>query len=170
MKGGSMRRRMRVAFVATALALAALAAGPPLVSAVTQTLFTTSTLQERVKINNGGIKLSTKGPTDASVLEVKFAPGETIGWHTHSGFALVTVKSGTLTLYDHHCRPHVMGPGTAFVEDGDPHKPVNEGSTEVVFYVTLVSPHGVPGVVPVTPPDCTSGSDPDEDSHENDED
>jgi quercetin dioxygenase-like cupin family protein len=153
-----MRRRMRIALLGMALALGALAVGPPLVSAVTQTLFTTSTIGERVKINNGGIKLSTKGPTDVNVLEVKFAPGETIGWHTHPGFALVAVKSGTLTLYDHHCTPHAMGPGTAFAEDGDAHKPVNEGSTEVVFYVTLLSPHGVPGVVPAPPPDCAANA------------
>ncbi len=61
-----MRRRLRAALLATALAVVALAAGPPLVNAITATLFVIGTL-EPVKANNDGIKLKTKAPTAVHV-------------------------------------------------------------------------------------------------------
>jgi hypothetical protein len=57
------------------LALAALAAGPPVVSAISATLFTSGTLTERVNVNNDRIRFKTKDPTDVHVQEVRFAPG-----------------------------------------------------------------------------------------------
>jgi hypothetical protein len=55
-----MIKKARIALLATALAVAALAAGPPVVSAITATLFTVGTLEERVDVNNDRIRLKTK--------------------------------------------------------------------------------------------------------------
>lgn len=54
-------RRLRVALLGTALILVALAAGPPLVSAITSALLVTSTMKDPVNVNNDGMKLKTKG-------------------------------------------------------------------------------------------------------------
>jgi Cu-Zn family superoxide dismutase len=160
-----MTRRLRIALAGTAFALAALAAGPPLVSAVvTSTLFTTSTLEERADVENDGIRLKTGAPVDVTVQEVRFAPGDVVDWHDHPGFALIAVKSGSMTFYL-GCEPAVRGPGQAIVETGGPTKAVNEGTTEAVFYVTYVVPEGSPRTVPTSPPRCNGHDDRD---HEDD--
>jgi quercetin dioxygenase-like cupin family protein len=147
-------RKLRIALALAALALAALAAGPPVVSAVTATLFTTSRLDERVRVHNDGIRLKRKDPTDVHVQEVHFAPGDVVDWHDHPGFALIAVKSGTMTFYGPRCDAHRVGPGQAMVEAGGPTKAVNEGSEEALFYVTYVVPEGAPRIVPTDPPRC----------------
>jgi hypothetical protein len=163
-----MRRRLPAALLATALAVVALAAGPPLVSAITTTLFVTSTL-EPVKVNNDGIKLKTKAPTDVHVQEARFAPGDFVDWHNHPGFALIAVKSGEMTFLDPDCTEHVVGPGEAFVESGGPTFAVNRGSTEALFYVTYVVPKGSARIVPTDPPPCATGEDEDDDRDEDDD-
>jgi quercetin dioxygenase-like cupin family protein len=136
------------------LTLAALAAGPPAVGAITATLFTTSTLEEPVNVNNDRIRLKTKDPADVHVQEARFQPGDTVDWHNHPGFALIAVKSGTMTFYDPDCTAHRIGPGQAIVESGGPTKTANEGTTEALFYVTYVVPKGSPRTVPTVPPTC----------------
>jgi quercetin dioxygenase-like cupin family protein len=164
-----MRRTLCAALLATALAVVALAAGPPLVSAITATLFVTSTL-EPVKVNNDGIKLKTKAPTDVHVQEVTFDPGDFVDWHNHPGFALIAVKSGQMTFLDPDCTEHVVGPGKAFVESGGPTYAVNEGTEKALFYITYVVPKGSPRTVPTDPPPCATGEDEDDDRDEDDED
>jgi quercetin dioxygenase-like cupin family protein len=149
-----MSRRLRIAFLGAVLAVAALAAGAPLVSAITTTLFTTSRLAEDVNINNERIRLKTKDPTDVHVQEARFAPGDVVDWHDHPGFALIAVKSGTMTFLDADCTAHLVGPGQAFVEYGGPTKATNQGSAEALFYVTYVVPQGSPRTVPTDPPPC----------------
>ena len=163
-----MRRRLRAALLATALAVVALAAGPPLVSAITATLFVTGTL-EPVKVNNDGIKLKTKAPTDVHVQEVTFDPGDFVDWHNHPGFALIAVKSGQMTFLDPDCTEHVVGPGQAFVESGGPTFAVNEGTEKALFYITYVVPQGSPRTVPTDPPPCATGADEDDDRDEGDD-
>jgi len=153
-----MRKRLRVALLGTALALTALAAGPPLVSAITATLFVTGTLEQPAKVNNDGIRFKTEGPTDVHVQETRFAPGDVADWHNHPGFALIAVKSGTMTFH-RGCETQVRGPGQAIVESGGPTKAANEGSTEAVLYVTYVVPQGSPRTVPTDPPRCASATD-----------
>jgi quercetin dioxygenase-like cupin family protein len=162
-------RRLRVAVLATMVAVAALAAGPAAVSAISATLFTTSALDERVNVNNDRIRFKTKDPTDVHVQEVRFAPGDVVDWHDHPGFALISVKSGTMTFYV-GCEAHVTGPGEAMVESGGPTKAVNEGTTEALFYVTYVVPRGSPRTVPTGPPNCASGDDRDDDDHDGEDD
>jgi quercetin dioxygenase-like cupin family protein len=162
-------RRLRAALLATTVALAALAAGPPVVSAISATLFTSSTLTERVDVDNDRIRFKTKDPTDVHVQEVRFAPGDVVDWHDHPGFALISVKSGTMTFYV-GCEAHVTGPGEAMVESGGPTKAVNEGTTEALFYVTYVVRKGSPRTVPSSPPDCEPEDDDDDNHDEHDDD
>jgi hypothetical protein len=77
-----------------------------------------------------------------------------VDWHNHPGFALIAVKSGTMSFYDPDCTRHAIGPGEAFVESGGPTKAANEGSMEALFYVTYVVPQGSPRIVPTDPPAC----------------
>ena len=51
------------------------------------------------------------------VAQITFGPNSSSGWHTHPGKTLVTVKTGTFTVYHaRDCEPNVYGPGDAFVE------------------------------------------------------
>ena len=51
------------------------------------------------------------------VAQYTFGPNSSTGWHTHPGKTLLTVKSGTFTVYHaKDCEPNVYGPGDAFVE------------------------------------------------------
>ena len=153
-------RRLRAALLAAALALVALAAGPPVVSAITATLFTTSTLEDRVKVKNDGIKFKTKAPTDVHVQEANFEPGDFVDWHDHPGFALIAVKTGTMTFIDPDCTEHVIGPGKSMVESGGPTYAVNRGSERATFYVTYVVPKGSPRIIEnVGPPRCAKDKD-----------
>jgi quercetin dioxygenase-like cupin family protein len=55
--------------------------------------------------------------TNTVVVDYTFGPNSSTGWHTHPGKALVTVKSGTFTVYHaKDCEPTVYTPGDAFVE------------------------------------------------------
>ena len=165
-----MIKKARIALLGTALAVAAFAAGPPVVSAITATLFTVGTLEERVDVNNDRIRLKTKHPADVHVQESRFSPGDVVDWHNHPGFALIAVKSGTMTFYDPDCSAHRIGPGQAFVESGGPTKAANEGSTEALFYVTYVVPQGSPRIVFTDPPPCATGEEEAEDDRDGDSD
>jgi quercetin dioxygenase-like cupin family protein len=157
-----MSKKRRIAALATTLAVAGLAAGPPVVSAITATLFVSGTL-ERTKATNDGIKLKTNGPTDVHVSDATFDPGDFVDWHDHPGFALIAVKSGQMTFLDPDCTRHVVGPGKAFVESGGPTYAVNEGTQKALFYVTYVVPKGSPRIVPTDPPPCAARTDADDD-------
>ena len=55
--------------------------------------------------------------TNTVVADFTFGPNSSTGWHTHPGKTLVTVKSGTFTVYHaKDCTALVYGPGDAFVE------------------------------------------------------
>lgn len=94
------------------------------------------------------VKLQTKGPSDFITQTVAFAPGGTSGWHSHSGPALVSVKSGTATFYeadDPSCSPVVVPAGTVFIEQGeDVHIARNEGTTDLVLNILYITPVGAP--------------------------
>ena len=55
--------------------------------------------------------------TNTVVASFTLGANSSTGWHTHPGRTLVTVKSGTFTVYHaDECDPLVFGPGDAFVE------------------------------------------------------
>jgi len=58
-----------------------------------------------------------KPNTNTVVASFTFGPNSSTGWHTHPGRTLVTVKSGTFTVYHaEDSAPLVYEPGDAFVE------------------------------------------------------
>ena len=77
--------------------------------------------------------IRTFGQSDLYVVDNKFAPGSTTGWHSHPGPSLVLVTAGTLTNYsseDPTCSPQVYTAGQSFIDTGgsDSHMVRNEGS------------------------------------------
>ena len=52
-----------------------------------------------------------------------YAPGQSSGWHRHPGLHLVTVVSGTLTVYDGDCTAATYGPGQEYLGGEEPHLP-----------------------------------------------
>jgi hypothetical protein len=96
------------------------------------------------------VRISAKGATDVHILENVIAPGGSFGWHSHPGPSLVTVKSGTLSVYHgSDCTtPEDFGPGSpngsTFVDQGhDLHMVRNNSTTDVAdVYVVSFVPAG----------------------------
>jgi quercetin dioxygenase-like cupin family protein len=64
-----------------------------------------------------GMGFAATPGTNTVVADFTFGPNSSTGWHTHPGKTLVTVKTGTFTVYHaKDCAPSVYGPGDAFVE------------------------------------------------------
>ena len=63
-----------------------------------------------------GMRLRAKADTNTIVAEFTVGPNSSTGWHSHPGKTLVTVESGTFTVYHDNCRARTFGPGDAFVE------------------------------------------------------
>jgi quercetin dioxygenase-like cupin family protein len=67
------------------------------------------------------VKLKTDGLSDLYVVDNKFSPGDTTGWHSHPGPSLIFVVAGTVTNYDsgdRRCSPHTYTAGSNFVDSG----------------------------------------------------
>jgi hypothetical protein len=96
------------------------------------------------------VRISAKGATDVHILENVIVPGGSFGWHSHPGPSLVTVKSGTLSVYHgSDCTtPEDFGPGSpngsTFVDQGhDLHMVRNNSTTDVAdVYVVSFVPAG----------------------------
>ena len=64
-----------------------------------------------------GVGFAATPGTNTVVADFTFGPNSSTGWHSHPGKTLVTVKSGTFTVYHAmDCHPHVYEAGDAFVE------------------------------------------------------
>jgi quercetin dioxygenase-like cupin family protein len=108
-------------------------------------------------------KLDTKGPVDLVTLRVTVAPGGTSGWHSHGGAVVVTVVSGTATLYEGSrttCDRKLVPAGGAFWEAANlpGHVLVNEGSDPVVVYATFFLKDGAPPVIDEPRPAVCAGT------------
>jgi quercetin dioxygenase-like cupin family protein len=93
------------------------------------------------------IKLQdTSSPGDVVVQKFVLAPGGQSGWHLHPGPAVVTVKSGQLTLDQEDCSSATYSGGQVAVEHtGDVHRVRNLGTTDLEFWVTFLDiPVGSP--------------------------
>jgi quercetin dioxygenase-like cupin family protein len=109
-----MSKRLRMGIVAIlALTVGALA------GAAGATVSTGSVVSEVIgagSMTNGVGFVAVPG-TNTVVADFTFGPNSSTGWHTHPGMTLVTVKSGTFTVYHaRDCEPTVYEPGDAFVE------------------------------------------------------
>jgi len=129
------------------------AATPP--SGITAELLARGTIAHASHVGVVGIKLQTRGPIDVATVHVTFQAGGSTGWHVHPGPALVTVKTGQLTLHRAKgCRSRTFSAGQTFLEFGpkDVNLTRNEtvGVTETV--VTFLLPVGAPITVDAPAP------------------
>jgi hypothetical protein len=160
------RRPLRLAAAAAALALAlaaALAALPRDQAAATPSSGVTAELLARGTIGHAGhlraagVKLQTRGPVDVATVHVTFQPGGSTGWHVYPGPALVTVKTGRLTLHRAKgCRSRTFGPGQTFLEFGpdDVNLTRNETTAVTETVVTFLLPVGAPITIDAPAPSC----------------
>src|SRR5437899_824207 len=96
------------------------------------------------------VRLKTTGEFEVAFQRVVAVPGATFGWHSHPGPTIVTVLSGTLTLYLASDCTHGTnyGPGTSFSNlPPEIHLARNEGATDLVTYATYFVPVSTPPVV-----------------------
>ncbi len=90
---------------------------------------------------NAGIKVESKGRrADVAIVKHVVDPGGSSGWHHHPGVALVSVKSGAVTLYDEKCKKTVYKAGEGFVEGNHPVLVRNHGKVDAVLYTTYIVP------------------------------
>ena len=95
------------------------------------------------------VKDESKTNMDATQIQtykITLPPGAYTGWHQHGGPHLIVVASGTLTDYegdDPTCTGVSYPAGSAILDAGfDTHFVRNEGSADVVTYVTQLLPDG----------------------------
>ncbi len=92
--------------------------------------------------SSSGVSLG--GPSDVAAQTASYAPGQSSGWHSHTGLHAVVVLSGTLTIVDGGCRRHTYGPGDSYVGGRDVHLALNDTASPVEMAVTYMFPAGVP--------------------------
>lgn len=103
-----------------------------------------------MKFEDGSkVDLKTKGRIEVAVQRIVAVPGGTFGWHSHPGPTVVTVLTGTLTLYHAEDCTHGTdyGPGTSFSNlPHEIHLARNEGPDELVIYASYFVPVSTPPV------------------------
>jgi quercetin dioxygenase-like cupin family protein len=102
----------------------------------------TGTLAGQTGVNVLSVDAFTRAINQAhgtnSVLQhVRFAAGQSTGWHAHPGPNIVLVVAGSLTLTDEHCNVTTYGPGEGFATGIDVHQAVAgpDGSDFYTFYL-----------------------------------
>jgi quercetin dioxygenase-like cupin family protein len=96
--------------VAASLGFAAVAIASPSSGTVTPVIIGAGSFE------TGGMGFNAAPGTNTVVAQYTFGPNSSTGWHSHPGKTLVTVQSGTFTVYHDDCHAHTYGPGDAFVE------------------------------------------------------
>lgn len=100
-----------------------------------RTVFARGTLEGHFKIK---LQNSSR-PGDVVVQKFVLGPGGQSGWHLHPGPAVVTVKSGELTLDQEDCSSATYSAGKVAVEPTDDvHRVRNVGTTDLEFWVTFL--------------------------------
>lgn len=99
---------------------------------------------------SGPVNVSVDGGEDGvgvTFREITITPGATTGVHCHYGQLIAVVQEGALTHYAdmYPGGVHVYNTGDSIIEGaGYPHEGRNEGSTNVVLWVTYIIPEGKP--------------------------
>jgi len=96
-----------------------------------------------------GALLRTHGLTDGYVVDNKFDPGQTTGWHSHPGPSLIFVVAGAVTNYARstaHCAGKTYSAGSSFIDQGgtDVHMLINNGSVAAETIAVQLIPSGQP--------------------------
>jgi quercetin dioxygenase-like cupin family protein len=94
-------------------------------------------------------ELETHGLTDGYVVDNKFEPGQSTGWHSHPGPSLIFVVSGSVTNYDsdaRRCAGVTYEAGSSFLDPGgkDVHMLRDDGTTPAETIAVQFIPSGVP--------------------------
>lgn len=95
------------------------------------------------------VKLQTQGATEVAFQRIVITPGGTLGWHSHPGPTVVTVRAGTLSFYHaEHCTEEVeYATGVSFSNLPDEiHLARNEGTQDVVLFAAYFVPVDTPPV------------------------
>ena len=95
--------------MAVSIGLATVALASPSTGTVTSTTIGVGSMST-------GMGLAVHPGTNTIVAQFTFGPHSSTGWHSHPGKTLVTVQSGTFTVYHDNCHAMTYGPGDAFVE------------------------------------------------------
>jgi quercetin dioxygenase-like cupin family protein len=151
--------------LAAALFAVALSAGAVLATpqgGVTTSTVAKSTFDE-IDLNAHSIpadiwqaRLKTHGQSDIYVIDNKFGPNGTSGWHSHPGPSLIFVVAGTITNYegdDPACTPHDYTAGQSFIDAGgnDSHMLRNNGSANAETVAVQILPKDATRRIDVTP-------------------
>jgi len=138
-----MKKLVSGAFLAgIAVVVAATALATPGTGFKERTVMARGTLGPHFKIKLQNSSL----PGDVVVQKFVLGPGGQSGWHQHPGPAVVTVKSGELTLDQSDCSNATYAAGQVAVEPTlDVHRVRNVGAVDLEFWVTFLDiPVGSP--------------------------
>ncbi len=69
------------------------------------------------------IRIKEKEGAQVIVSHIKIQPGGHTPWHYHPGPHIVSVKTGTVTVYETDCSPTSYAAGTGFFDPGSVKKP-----------------------------------------------
>ena len=147
--GVSVFRLAKAIWLSAVFGFAGIASATPS-SGFSSELVGLGTFDELRIVNSGDakVKITTHGDVDVHTLRNTFIPGGYIGWHRHPGPSLVTVQTGTATVYhgdDPTCTGETYVAGTGFIDFGDDvHNVRNEGSVNLVLIVVSIVPEGAP--------------------------
>ena len=107
-------------------------------------------------------RLETRGLTDGYVVDNKFLPGQSTGWHSHPGPSLIFVVSGSVTNYDSDapgCAGVTYTAGTSFIDAGgtNVHMLRDDGTVPAETIAVQFIPSGQPRRIdqPVVPDGCS---------------
>lgn len=94
-------------------------------------------------------RLETHGLSDVYVVDNKFMPGATTGFHSHPGPSLILVINGTVTNYagdSPRCTPHSYTAGQGFIDAGgsDVHMLRDDSSLPAETIAVQFLPHAAP--------------------------
>jgi quercetin dioxygenase-like cupin family protein len=80
----------------------------------------------------------THEPVPPQASTSSYAPGQSSGWHRHPGLHLVSVVSGTLTVYDRDCTAATYAPGQSYLGGDEPHLARNDTEATLDMAVTYL--------------------------------
>jgi quercetin dioxygenase-like cupin family protein len=88
--------------------------------------------------------LRTHGASDVYVVDNKFSPGGSTGWHSHPGPSLILVLSGTITNHTaDNCAGTSYTAGQGFIDPaGTIHEVTNDGAAPAEDMAVQLLPHG----------------------------
>jgi len=154
-------RAGRPIFVATVLAstIAAMARATP-GSMFTSTPLARSTAATGVHVMSNHARIDDKTApaqlNDVLVQKVVAPPGGFSGWHSHPGYGVVVVHTGSVTMYDGDdptCTPRTVSAGEVFTEvPGHVHFVINNGAVAYEAYATFILPVGAQSRTDVASP------------------